>query len=171
MKRQVEIRDEFRCAPFFEEMPAILYETEASFEELVGQTYFLFDMEQEHKPWNNIETSIVTVLKAWKEKKAEIGMLFRNRLRKDARQPMIHFAAHLLSILHWLNETPVVNVNKVEEQVEEFHRKPVNFIERYFYIIKQPDHYHSFIQLVQLYEEIEKLYAKTLIIKKRSSSR
>lgn len=171
MNRQVEIRDEFRCAPFFEEMPAILYETEASFEELIEQTYFLFDLEQEYKPWNNIEMSIVTVLNVWKGKKEEISMLFRNRRRKDARQPIIHFAAHLLSILHWLNETPVVNVNKMEEWVEGFHRKPVNFTERYLYIIKQPDHYHSFIQLVQLYEEIEKLYAKTLIMKKRSFSR
>lgn len=171
MKQQVEVRADFQRAPFFEEMIVIEYETGTSFEELTRQTYFLFDMEHDYKPWHDIEGSIVTVLNIWKEKKTAIGMLFRNRNRAATRQPMIHFAAHLLSIVHWLNETPVNNIKKMEERVEKLKVKPVNFTERYVYIIQQPDHYHAFIQLVQLYEEIEKLYVKTLLMKKRSSSR
>ncbi len=44
--------------------------------------------------------------------------------------------------------------------------QPVNFIERYSFIIKKPNNYHSYIQLAQLYIEIEKLYVKKMITKK-----
>ncbi|CAM4102348.1 GTPase [Bacillus manliponensis] len=171
MKQQVEVRDEFQRAPFFENMSVIEYEVGDSFEELIRHTYFLFDMKHHYSPWDDIEHSIVKVLNVWKEEKTAIGTLFRNRNRKAARQPIIHFAAHILSIVHWLNETPVINIKQLEDHVKELQVKPVNFTERYVYIIEHPDHYHAFIQLVQLYEEMEKLYAKTLLMKKRTSSR
>ena len=46
-----------------------------------------------------------------------------------------------------------INTNKLKVQ-------PVNFMERYSFIIKKPSNYHSYIQLAQLYIEIEKLYVK-----------
>ncbi len=52
-----------------------------------------------------------------------------------------------------------INTNKLKVQ-------PVNFMERYSFIIKKPSNYHSYIQLAQLYIEIEKLYVKKMITKK-----
>ena len=48
-----------------------------------------------------------------------------------------------------------INTNKLKVQ-------PVNFMERYSFIIKKPSNYHSYIQLAQLYIEIEKLYVKMI---------
>ena len=52
-----------------------------------------------------------------------------------------------------------INTNKLKVQ-------PVNFMERYSFIIKKPSNYHSYIQLAQLYIEIEKLYVKKMITKR-----
>lgn len=170
MKQVVQIPDEFLCSPFFEGTTQIVYDTEQSFIELVETMYFIFDIDKQYKPWNEIERSIPVVLQAWQVQKEAISTLFRERKRKEARQPMIHFTAHVLSILHWLNEQPVPGLTEMGRRIDQLQIKPVNFTERYSFIVEQPDHYHAHIQLVQLYEEIEKLYAKKIIIKKKSPS-
>ncbi|MDM5154171.1 GTPase [Bacillus sp. DX1.1] len=172
MKQVLQIPDEFQCIPFFEsDVKKIEYDTDQSFVELLESTYFLFDIEKQYKPWSEIETSIPAVLDVWKAKKEDISILFRNRKRKEAKEPMIQFAAHLVSILHWLNGQLVPGMKEIEKEIEKLKIKPVNFRERYLFITAQPDHYHSFIQITQLYEEIEKLYVKALLIKKKSPSR
>lgn len=171
MKQVLEIPNDFRCSPFFEEETVIEYNAEKSFGELLKETCFLFDIDQRYKPWNEIEMSISTVLSLWKEEKEEISILFRNRNKKEAKDPMVRFAGHLLSILHWMNGTPVVSLQNMNEQIERLEKKPVNFMERFLFIMKKPDHYHSFIQLTQLYEELEKLYVRVLIMQKKPSSR
>ena len=172
MKQVVQIPDEFRCMPFFEgDIEKIIYHTDESFVQLIESHYFLFDIEEQYKPWNEIEMSIPAVLDIWKEKKEDISISFRNRKRKEAREPMIHFAAHLLSILYWLNGQPVSGLKDMKSKIEELQIKPINFMERYSFIIEQPNHYHSYIQLAQLYVEIEKLCVKKIIQKKKSPSR
>ncbi len=172
MEQVVQIPDEFRCIPFFEgDIDKIIYHTDQSFVQLLEGHYFLFDIEKQYEPWNEIEMSIPAVLDIWKDKKEDISIFFRNRKRKEARKPMIHFAAHLLSILYWLNGQPVSGLKDIKNNIDELQIKPINFMERYSFIIEQPNHYHSYIQLAQLYVEIEKLYAKKIIIKKKSPSR
>lgn len=170
MKKVLEIPNPFRCPPFFEDATVIEYDAEKSFRELVEETYFLFDIEPQYKPWNEIEVSIAAVLSVWKEKKEEISTFFRNRNRKEAKEPMVQFTGHLLSILHWLNGVPVMNLQNVSEEIERLEKKPVNFLERFSFIMNKPNHYHSFIQLTQLYEELEKLYVKALIMQKKPFS-
>ncbi|PEA55802.1 GTPase [Bacillus pseudomycoides] len=171
MKQVLEIPNDFRRAPFFEDETVIAYNAEKSFGELVEETCFLFDIEKQYKPWNEIEISIAAVLSVWKVKKEEISTLFRNRNRKEAKAPMVQFAGHLLSILHWMNGIPVTSLQNMSEEIERLEKKPVNFLERFSFIMDKPDHYHSFIQLTQLYEEVEKLYVKVLIMQKKPSSR
>ncbi|MGG2092850.1 YpoC family protein [Bacillus sp. S13(2024)] len=170
MKQVLEIPNDFRCSPFFEEETVIEYNAEKSFGELLKETCFFFDIDQRYKPWNEIEKSISTVLSLWKEQKEEISILFRNRNKKEAKDPMVRFAGHLLSILHWMNGTSVVSLQDMNGRIERLENKPVNFMERFLFIMKQPDHYHSFIQLTQLYEEMEKLYVRVLIMQKKPSS-
>ncbi|MBO1624485.1 YpoC family protein [Bacillus arachidis] len=171
MEQVVQIPDEFRCTPFFEgNIDKIVYCSEQTFEELLQSTYFLFDIEKQYEPWNGIDKSIPIVLDVWKSKQEDIARLFRNRKRKEAKGPMIQFIAHVLSVLYWLNGKPVPGLKDMCREIEELNIKPVNFMERYLYMIEQPNHYHSYIQLTQLYLEIEKLYAKKIIIKKKSPS-
>ncbi|HDR7781477.1 MULTISPECIES: YpoC family protein [Bacillus] len=172
MERVIEIPKEFRCVPFFKESAnSITYHTDQSFEEIIQNTYFIHDIERQYEPWNEIENSIPVLLKVWKSKHEDIATLFRNRNKQEAEGPMILFAAHLLSIVFWLNEQPVHSLNEMEAYTSKLEVQPVNFMERYSFIIKKPNNYHSYIQLAQLYIEIEKLYVKKMITKKKSFSR
>ncbi|MBY7122993.1 GTPase [Bacillus sp. 16GRE42] len=172
MERVIEIPKEFRCVPFFKESAnSITYHTDQSFEEIIQNTYFIHDIERQYEPWNEIENSIPVLLKVWKSKHEDIATLFRNRNKQEAEGPMILLAAHLLSIVFWLNEQPVHSLNEMEAYTSKFEVQPVNFMERYSFIIKKPNNYHSYIQLAQLYIEIEKLYVKKMITKKKSFSR
>ncbi|WP_459501493.1 YpoC family protein [Bacillus sp. C1] len=172
MERVIEIPDAFLCAPFFEgSRGKIVYGLEQTFEEVLQSTYFLIDIEKQYEPWNEFDKSIPIVLNIWKSQQEDIARLFRNRKRKEAKAPMVQFIAHILSAVHWLNEKPVPGLKDMLRESEELNIKPVNFMERYSYMIEQPDHYHSYIQLTQMYVEIEKLYAKKMIIKKKSLSR
>ncbi|MED1085891.1 YpoC family protein [Bacillus mycoides] len=171
MERVIEIPKEFRRVPFFKESAnSITYHTDQSFEEIIQNTYFIFDIERKYEPWNEIETSIPAVLNIWKSKHEEIAILFRNRKKQEAEGPMILFAAHFLSVIYWLNEQPVHSLNEMQVNTNKLEVQPVNFMERYSFIIKKPSNYHSYIQLVQLYIEIEKLYVKKMITKKKSIS-
>ncbi|MBP3968467.1 GTPase [Bacillus sp. WL1] len=172
MEQVIEIPKEFRCLPFFKaSIHSVAYDTERPFEEIIQNTYFIYDMERQYEPWNEIENSIPVMLNVWKNKHEDIATLFRNRNKQEAEGPMILFAAHLLSIVYWLNEQPVHSLNKIEDFTSELEVQPVNFIERYSFIIKKLNNYHSYIQLAQLYIEIEKLYVKKMITKKKSCSR
>ncbi|HDR6316240.1 GTPase [Bacillus cereus] len=172
MERVIEIPKEFRCVPFFKESAnSITYHTDQSFEEIIQNTYFIHDIERQYEPWNEIENSIPVLLNVWKSKYEDIATLFRNRNKQEAEGPMILFAAHLLSIVYWLNEQPVHSLNEMEAYTSKLEVQPVNFMERYSFIIKKPNNYHSYIQLAQLYIEIEKLYVKKMITKKKSFSR
>ncbi|MGE7882542.1 YpoC family protein [Bacillus sp. NPDC094077] len=172
MERVIEIPKEFRYLPFFKEgVNSIEYHTEQSFEEIIQNTYFIFDIERHYEPWNEIEKSIPVMLNVWKSKHEEIATLFRERKKQEAESPMILLAAHLLSILYWLNEQPVHSLNEMEGHTNKLEVQPVNFMERYSFIIKKMSNYHSYIQLAQLYIEIEKLYVKKMITKKKSVSR
>lgn len=90
MERVIEIPKEFRCVPFFKESAnSITYHTDQSFEEIIQNTYFIFDIERKYEPWNEIETSIPAVLNIWKSRHEEIATLFRNRKKQEAEGPMI----------------------------------------------------------------------------------
>ncbi|CAI8700828.1 MULTISPECIES: YpoC family protein [Bacillus] len=172
MEQVVQVPDEFQCNPFFEgEIDKIIYHTDESFVQLLESHYFLFDIGKQYEPWNEIEMGIPAVLDIWKDKKEDISIFFQDRKRNEAKRPMIHFAAHLLSSLYWLNGKPVSGLKDIKNKIDELQIKPINFMERYSFITKQPNHYHSYIQLAQLYVEIEKLYAKKIIQKKKSPSR
>ncbi|WP_242214188.1 YpoC family protein [Bacillus cereus group sp. BfR-BA-01383] len=172
MERVIEIPKEFRCVPFFKESAnSITYHTDKSFTEIIQNTYFIFDIERQYEPWNEIEKSVPAMLHVWKSKHEEIAILFRNRKKQEAEDPMILFAAHLLSIVYWLNGQPVHSLNEIQVNTNKLEVQPVNFMERYSFIIKKPSNYHSYIQLAQLYIEIEKLYVKKMITKKKSVSR
>ncbi|HDR7674818.1 YpoC family protein [Bacillus wiedmannii] len=172
MERVIEIPKEFRCVPFFKESAnSITYHTDQSFEEIIQNTYFIHDIERQYEPWNEIKNSIPVLLNVWKSRHEDIATLFRNRNKQEAESPMILFAAHLLSIIYWLNEQPVHSLNEMEAYTSKLEVQPVNFMERYSFIIKKLNNYHSYIQLAQLYIEIEKLYVKKMITKKKSFSR
>ncbi|MFD3446074.1 YpoC family protein [Microbacteriaceae bacterium 4G12] len=174
MTIHVIIPPSFLQAPFFiDEAQQIAYNEAQSFLETMENGYFVYDIlttkEAVYEPWNDQEITIPAAFQMWKQEKEKIALLFRERKRKEARQPMIQFIAHLISVLHWMNGTPVVTLHSIKEELECLALKPVNVSERMTFIMEQPDHYHSFIQLSELYEEVEKLFTKMMIMQKKTS--
>lgn len=174
--QHIAIPDLFFRHPFFGNREReILYDETSSFTEIMQQAYFVYDIAAVqllglYKPWENPEEAVSAVLSLWKETKQEIALLLRQRKRGEARGPMIHFTAHFLSILHWMNGVRVSSLQNVEQSMCHLQVKPINAGERILFILEGPDHYHSFIQLSQLYEEVEKQFFKQMAIKKTSPS-
>ena len=89
MERVIEIPKEFHCLPFFKSVNLIKYHTDNSFEEIIQNTYFIFDIERQYEPWKEIENSIPVMLNVWKNKHEDIAILFRNRNKQEAEDTMI----------------------------------------------------------------------------------
>lgn len=174
MMQHIAIPDLFFRCPFFGNGEReIVYNETSSFTEIMRQAYFVYDIAavqllEVYKPWKNPEEAILAVFSLWKETKQEIALLLRQRKRRAAGGPMIHFTAHLLSILHWMNGVGVSSLQNMDENMWHLQIKPINAGERILFILEGPDHYHSFIQLSQLYEEAEKQFFKQMAIKKTS---
>ncbi|MET3195420.1 YpoC family protein [Gottfriedia sp. OAE603] len=99
----------------------------------------------------------------WKEESDLLTGYFRLRNRKAALEPMLRGLANFISITTWLNGKILTNINDLLNELDSLTIKPINLNERISFVIKQPDHYHSFIQLSGLYTELEKLYYKQKI--------
>jgi hypothetical protein len=173
MKQSIHIPEEFHILPFFsKEIKELTYDSSQSFEQALQAVHFLYDIADYHKmdlykPWEEIETAIPLVFESWKKNKENIAALFRLRKREETKAPMVLYAAHLISSLYWMNEGPVLTLSELESSLSRLTLKPVNLEERLGFILQQPNHYHSFIQLSELYEETEKLFFKAMVMKKR----
>ncbi len=99
----------------------------------------------------------------WKEESELLTGYFRIRNRKSASEPMLRGLANFISMSTWLNDKILTNLNELLIELDTLSIKPINLNERISFVIKQPDHYHSFIQLSGLYTELEKLYYKQKI--------
>ncbi|WP_379968461.1 YpoC family protein [Ectobacillus sp. sgz5001026] len=164
----IVVPDKFVFSPFFKEGDCIRFDSTVTIED---GSIFVFEIAAEEglpfdKPWNKREKTVPIILQMWKQNKDSIASLFRQRKRKEAGPPMVTNTARFLSILFWMNETYLSSLQQYTVQIEALRRKPVNVVERLDFILEQPDHYHSFIQLSELYEEVEKLFEKTMIMKK-----
>ena len=113
------------------------------------------------------ENLIIQMFKEWKEESVHISNYFKQRNRKIAYEPMVRGLANFISILTWLNGRLLTNLNGLLVELEKLTVKPINLNERISFVLNQPDHYHSFIQLSGLYTELEKLYYKQKITSSR----
>lgn len=111
----------------------------------------------------NSDELITTMIKEWKEESELITVYFKERNRKKALEPMIRGLANFISINTWINNCIINNLEHLIVDLDKLNIKPINLKERICFVLNQPDHYHSFIQLSGLYTEIEKLYYKQKI--------
>ncbi|WP_051291349.1 YpoC family protein [Fictibacillus gelatini] len=92
----------------------------------------------------------------WRKEFEIIKQYFQVRNRKKAREPMIYQLSVFLQALFWANGRLTGNLCRWEKEIEPLPIQPVNLKERLSFIFEQPDHYHSFIQLSELFIELEK---------------
>ncbi|PGS48554.1 YpoC family protein [Bacillus sp. AFS041924] len=117
---------------------------------------------------NESDEIMIQMIKEWKEESDYISNYFKQRNRKLAYEPMIRGLANFISILTWINGKMLLNLNNILHELDGLKVKPINLNERISFLLNQPDHYHSFIQLSGLYSELEKLYYKQKITSPKS---
>lgn len=112
------------------------------------------------------EAYISRVFKGWREDAPSIAQHFKKRDRKSAKEPMIYQLSRFLQVLFWVNGRSVSqeDLKYWDEAVKNLEHLPVNAVERLSFIFEQPDHYHSYIQLSELFLEWEK---KSVILLRR----
>lgn len=104
------------------------------------------------------------VFNLWSTDKDEIAKFFRARNKKAAEVPMKLQIKNFLDVLFQINKHQLKDSDKVLELIDKLEIKPINSKERLSFLIENPAHYHSFIQLSELFEELEKQYRKHLAI-------
>jgi hypothetical protein len=106
---------------------------------------------EDRKSW------MASVFQDWKEEAPSIAESFRKRQRKLAREPMIYHLNQFLQVLYLGNgETFRNDPAEWKVSAADLAVLPVNAVERLTFIFDQPDHYHSYIQLSELFSEWEK---------------
>ncbi|QOR65232.1 GTPase [Cytobacillus suaedae] len=177
MRDSVELLlpDSFVHPLFYPKTTTIQFNKRISFEEEFEKNYFVFDiaatllsLDEFNAPWINTKETIPIVFKKWEHQKKGIGSSFQNRDRASAKIPMIRSLSYFISCLNWVNEKPVCSLQNINEMIVRLKYKPINVAERLSFITDNPDHYHSFIQLSQLFEEFEKQFYKIESLKKVS---
>jgi hypothetical protein len=171
----LRVPNEFVHPLFYREGEMIEAKTDVPFPLMMKQFYFYYDILASREtfdaePWKNIEQSIQAVVQLWKEERERLNVLFVNRNRKAAREPMIRALSYFLACLYWLNGTCVKGIVNWEKEIDALSIKPINCVERLQFIFAKCDLYHSFIQLGELFDELTKLYYKTLAISKKGLS-
>ncbi|MGM0522778.1 MAG: YpoC family protein [Bacillota bacterium] len=92
------------------------------------------------------------------QQKPDIQQLFDGREFKEAIKPMTEAVHAFKVLLYELNQT-----NDLTKDMDSLSIKPINIKERFEYVEGNLKQYHAYLQLITLYEEVEKLYAKEAI--------
>jgi hypothetical protein len=106
-------------------------------------------------------------LEEWNKLKSVLEDLYRQRKKQGIDEAMKKGMSLFLQYLFWCNGKPVCLKEFPDFSV--LRMKPVNLEERAGFIAARPGLYHSFVQLCELMNEQEKLWAKENVIKKASS--
>jgi hypothetical protein len=125
----------------------------------------LEEIDLENLEENVNDEAISGLLADWNHVKAELEALYRERDQKNTIHGMKKGIGLFIRFLFWVNETEI-NLKDIGP-LERFESKPVNLDERLGFIIRRPTLYHSYRQLSEMMIELEKLYAKKNIVKKR----
>lgn len=116
-----------------------------------------------YKPWEHPKTVLKEIFDYQQSLNNQIKESFKSR--KPNKFLLINLLSLFLISLFWINKQPVKNVNIESMEINKLLRKPVNCKERLNFIMQKPTQYHAFIQLEQLFLELEKIYVKAVVFK------
>ncbi|WP_261129081.1 YpoC family protein [Bacillus sp. Marseille-Q3570] len=148
-KRTIQLPEEFEH-PLFDDR--VTYDERVNTEELV-QVPFIMDILDETIDRSTLCTYLFG---CWREGKDEISNLFSQRNRQAARPKMIAGIGWFITLIYWTNKKKVKRLTHLKEELSLMKIQPSNLYERLSFLMGNPDHYQSFIQLCQLYDEMEK---------------
>ncbi|WP_158735371.1 YpoC family protein [Alteribacillus sp. YIM 98480] len=121
-------------------------------------------------PWNNPLKYIPIIQKEWENDLKMLNSLYEERNRKDAKSLMIKHIASLMNAIWWMNrrKVPAAARQDVKKAAHKLPKAPVNAGERLAFLLETPDHYHSFVQLKELFSESKKQFAVVKMKEQRS---
>ncbi len=117
------------------------------------------------KPWEIPDQTIPSVINEWGKIKEELTIKFSNR-DHVVEELMRKGIALFYEVLYWSNDQPVVLENGMDVNLA---IKPINSGERLKFILSRMNNYHSYVQLTELFIEMEKLFWKHQVIMKKAS--
>ncbi|WP_096200896.1 YpoC family protein [Bacillus sp. FJAT-45350] len=173
MGEEIIVPELFCLEPFYQQGDKIQLNKGLPLQQRLMDDLFYDDINfyignNEEKPWKDKETSLKVILQIWQENHSVLTTYFQKRDRKKAIVPMVHSITLFIQYLHWLNNQSVNGIKEWERELEQLQHKPVNVVERFSFILKNPSLFHSFVQLKAMFEESEKLFYKVLLIEKKS---
>ncbi len=168
--KTIEIPNEFKNPLFVQD---VNIEVSLNLLESLYASPFLFDIlfalgKDEYAPWQDREETVGHQMSNWELNRSELKGFFDKRDRTKAKPLMVKSIAQFMMSLFWTNKKPVSALVNWESPVTALPIKPVNCVERLRYIISSPDHYHSYIQLTQLFGELNKQFQKSILLEKKS---
>lgn len=168
---KIFIPEAFCKAPFYENGDFITMNEKDGcqdppflFDLLFSQNYII----QGQWPWESPH-KIKQYFEYWKVKEKELSDYFRRRQKKMTVPMMRQFIAYFIDIVYWSHEARVLTLKEISKDIIRFEYIPVNVGERLQFILDQPAHHLSFIQLKELFYEQEKKLVKARAIRKRKN--
>lgn len=116
-------------------------------------------------PIERAEIDLPIMIEEWKSIQEQLALKFEERKLAGAEEKMSCGIAFAIQFIHWMNGKTVDITNISSFDKWEYH--PVNSAERIQFILSRPVSYHSFIQLCELIEELEKQFFKKIALKKK----
>lgn len=163
----------FLIQPFFDiDSTFAVFQDGLEFATIIKKEPLYYDMLQVIKgqlveePWRNLDKTIPIILKQWKELKPEVYEGYKERGGTHNKRVIIQCLSLFIVCLFWMNESSVPTLNVKNMRISELQITPINCEERLTFVLSNPMKYHSFVQLDQLFAELEKSYFKNQAIKK-----
>ncbi|WP_110927649.1 YpoC family protein [Bacillus massiliglaciei] len=151
--------------PFFYEEPSVLLNP-ALFQEWQNKSlegYFpyeiLYYLERDaYRPWTHVQGHVPELLLQWKQLKEICLQYHKNRQSQKAGNLLKQGTALFISALFWMNRKPV-DFADFDNDLVNLTYKPFNANERLQFILKYPNLYPAFIQVGELFLELEKSFS------------
>ncbi|KSU87873.1 YpoC family protein [Priestia flexa] len=172
MLAKVKVPPEFKRDPFFFAQDVISFQPPLLRHKTHHQPIFIYDIVAKEEglleaPWNSLEDCIPSLFIEWKTQEKILHEQFSLRKVTNAKEIVTEWSGRFLSALFWINGGPLQGLTALEANIQKLTYKPVNTSERVLFLLKKPGMYHSFVQLSELYTELQKQYAiKRIRLKK-----
>lgn len=170
-KDEYPVPKSFQVEPFFSKNTVFKsIDQRENIEQIVKKEPFYFDMldlineELIEVPWNHSDKNVSLCIEQWKELKPLIVASYS--IRKPNKSAIIQSLALFILCLFWTNESSVKSLIVENMRINNLKYKPVNCEERILFIMEKPTQYHSFVQLKQLFDELEKIFYKVQALKR-----
>lgn len=108
---------------------------------------------------DDLEKEISQLFLKWKKTEVQLTEVYEIRNKTEIRPKMVSMIANYLTILFWMNGKHPLNLQSIALEIDSLKKKPINCKERILFILSKPELFHSFIQLRELYIELEKQFA------------